>query len=581
MEKLKKYKFDIINYIILLAVTCIFFSFFWNSMGSFLVDTGREAYFTEGLIKGKILYKDLFNIYPPLSYQLNSIILHPFDLTINSFRYLGAGIGLLILPTFYFILRFFTSQNKSFLTTLLIISICTLTFNDIINFVFPYSYAMLWAICFLTFLLICFLGYIKYRKFRLLVLSWVLAGAVFASKTDFAILYLPMAILTIYYTKDVKSCLKCIGAFLSIPLISYGSLVIQGVSIADFVQNFQTLLKYVSADSNVYFYTKILPRLIQGNYVAKYFWTDFFTIAFIGISFYIFNADNLFSKSKHKKNLLRFIYLWIIILYIANFIANSRYSYFTVLSFSALPFINIFIFSLLLYRFQKRKISETEKLLLIFQILIFSMSARFFMPVFIWHTSFYIIPFLIMTTIIFLMDILPNYIKNIDRKCFSTTIFVCLFIMAGLYVGANFQHRAENCLEIKTQRGSVLSRSVEEGINGQNLISYIEENIPSDKSIWVIPEGIMINFLTKHESFDKHFGLLPFNVTSDGEENIISDLEKTSPDYIVEAERNMFEYGKAGLGLDYGIKIAEYIRQNYTLEKTFHEAGSNFRIWRK
>ena len=92
MEKLKKYKFDIINYIILLAVTCVFFSFFWNSMGSFLVDTGREAYFTEGLIKGKILYKDLFNIYPPLSYQLNSIILHPFDLTINSFRFLGAWI---------------------------------------------------------------------------------------------------------------------------------------------------------------------------------------------------------------------------------------------------------------------------------------------------------------------------------------------------------------------------------------------------------------------------------------------------------------------------------------------------------
>ena len=39
-----------------------------------LIDFGREVYYPEQILNGKILYKDLFNIYGPLAYQFNAIL---------------------------------------------------------------------------------------------------------------------------------------------------------------------------------------------------------------------------------------------------------------------------------------------------------------------------------------------------------------------------------------------------------------------------------------------------------------------------------------------------------------------------
>ena len=58
----------------LIIIFLCFLPFFIFHQGLLLIDTGREFYIASQCMHGQILYKDIFNIYAPLSYQLNALL---------------------------------------------------------------------------------------------------------------------------------------------------------------------------------------------------------------------------------------------------------------------------------------------------------------------------------------------------------------------------------------------------------------------------------------------------------------------------------------------------------------------------
>ena len=64
----KNNKTDIIAISIIFLVFLICSYFLWGYFGSLLYDCGREAYLPQLILEGKILFKDIFGMYNPLSY---------------------------------------------------------------------------------------------------------------------------------------------------------------------------------------------------------------------------------------------------------------------------------------------------------------------------------------------------------------------------------------------------------------------------------------------------------------------------------------------------------------------------------
>ncbi|MFQ8625165.1 MAG: hypothetical protein ACLSA2_01150 [Candidatus Gastranaerophilaceae bacterium] len=89
MEKvLKDYK-----YLILLWILCLAgLVFFTGHYAGILIDFGREVYYPERILEGKILYKDLFNIYGPLSYQINALLYKIFGASFQHYTVQGLSV---------------------------------------------------------------------------------------------------------------------------------------------------------------------------------------------------------------------------------------------------------------------------------------------------------------------------------------------------------------------------------------------------------------------------------------------------------------------------------------------------------
>lgn len=63
------------KYLILLIVLALCAAaIFTGHYGNILLDVGREVYYPQQILSGKVLYKDLFNIYGPFSYLVNALL---------------------------------------------------------------------------------------------------------------------------------------------------------------------------------------------------------------------------------------------------------------------------------------------------------------------------------------------------------------------------------------------------------------------------------------------------------------------------------------------------------------------------
>ena len=109
---------------IIIILTLLFFAilpFFFLHQGLLLIDTGREFYIPSLMLKGEILYKNIFNIYGALSYQINAGLFYIFGQKINTLYFAGIFNSLLIVISLYFLAREFLNKSTSFLFSILIL----------------------------------------------------------------------------------------------------------------------------------------------------------------------------------------------------------------------------------------------------------------------------------------------------------------------------------------------------------------------------------------------------------------------------------------------------------------------------
>ena len=95
------------------------------------------------------------------------------------------------------------------------------------------------------------------------------------------------------------------------------------------------------------------------------------------------------------------------------------------------------------------------------------------------------------------------------------------------------------------------------------------ENIKKDKTILILPEGAMFNYLSNRKTNLKYYQLLPNHIEAIGEENIVNDLRLNGPDYILITNIDYTIYGKDEFCKGFGEKICKFIFENYNRDRTF------------
>jgi hypothetical protein len=139
--------------------------------------------------------------------------------------------------------------------------------------------------------------------------------------------------------------------------------------------------------------------------------------------------------------------------------------------------------------------------------------------------------------------------------------FIRLFLLSDYYyrhknlpVGSGRDRILAYNLTVDPFRGTV-----------EKALSWIETNTPPDSTLAVVPEGAMINYLSRRLNPTGSLVWVPPLLAVFGQTNMTAAFTNNRPDYVVVIARNAAEFGVGYFGRDprYGMELMRWVDEHY------------------
>ena len=108
----------------------------------------------------------------------------------------------------------------------------------------------------------------------------------------------------------------------------------------------------------------------------------------------------------------------------------------------------------------------------------------------------------------------------------------------------------------------------------RQALQRVETLVPPDGTLVAMPEGVMINYLTRRANPTPYTTFMPTELAVYGEPAVLASLKATPPDYVLLVHKDTREFGVGYFGADprYGTQIMEWVRSQYDpIEVIQHE----------
>ena len=540
MEKFIKSNYFPLSLLALIFVICI--PFFWLHQGLLTIDTGRELYIPSRMLSGELLYRDILNIYGAFGYQINALLFKIFGERLETLYSFGLLNSFIIIISVFFISREFFGKTISFLLGLLTMAVPVFT-PYLFNTNLPYSYCF---VCALSSFLLSLLFLVKYEKTKNLnfsLLSSFFAGISIASKLDFSLFIFVLAFVLIKNKLTIKQFALNLLCFSAVPVVSYGILLIQGVKISDFISTLALIKSLSASESFIIFY--------QNGLTLKSLVVRFFSALVLGVVYLLLKFRN---KINPKKILLNYPVDAVFV-----FVVSVIFLIFWKFIFAVLPLL------VLILTFVYLKKTDFAKLILLFALILGCFKSMFYLDI--EHFGAFLLPLLVLGLGVFCI--------NQKRE-----IIIILCALIFVFAFDDCYWRNEKVFRLETQKG-VFYTFKKEGLPIKRLIDFGKENLSGNDKILILPEGAFVNFALSQPSNSKLYSLIPLYVSMLREENIIAELRKDMPEYIVISTLDTSEFGARAFGADYAQEVFRFIEENYDFIKSIDETSYKMNIYER
>ena len=498
--------------------------------GHLLIDCGREAYYPTQVLLGKVLYKDILNIYGPFSYMFNALLFKVFGISLNVLYLAGCACAFLISAMIYLIAKRFLSGFVSFSIAILTIAMGVLNIH-LSNFIFPYSYAMLYGLVAFLISIWFLLKYQSETKIVNLYLSGFFAGLCVSSKYEF-ILYLIVILYAMIRVKPlkIKEYYYAIFSILFVPIFCFGLLFLEGLTINNLIEMASIINKMAHSQTLNYFYHR------QGVYLSKAFLQiqikSFLTMLFPLIGFYW--------GFKSKNKILSILSIAVSVFFIIKLT--------TPISYSLLP---LFLIFLTVLNFKNMKNNLPLQLLVLSAILF---STKVFWGLITENYGAFFISYLLIAFLALISDIFKD--KNINYTAIALYI-----LLVACVTGYHNLSIKNNSYLIQTPRGKIYT-TLQMGSASGELMDYIIKKTRKTDEVVILPEGAVINFFTQRPTDNFYTSLIPLYVEVFGDKKLIEHFSKTKPKYIIFSNYDNYEYHFSYICKDYAVSFCNYVAQN-------------------
>lgn len=531
----------------LLCITALII--FMGHYSNILFDVGRETYYPQRILEGKVLYKDLFNIYGPFSYLWNAFLYKIFGINLRALYISGAICSLAIVSGVYLIAKRFLNTSLSFAIGLftIVTGVCA---NHLFNYTFPYSWAMLYGTVGFLYSVYFLIKYKDNENPHFLYMAGLLAGFAAANKYDFIIYSIFLFCISIF-TKNKKYILNFITSFMVFPILSFGILFLQGLRIEDLIVAMQEIQKLMNTKTLEYFYTN------QGVlFSPAVFPVWIYNLLATGIPLGLMMLSYRFYE-KIKIVSIALITIFALVGY--KLLSPALFAFLTPL---------LFLVSIFGYK----KIKTNIPLLLVIISAIGASFKTFWgltpMSYGCYYTPIVLIAF---------FGVMFTFINEKYQKIAALFLIFVSFSFLNVYL---FK-RTTTTGKISSPHGTIYTYK-QNADNINNILSILNNDENVNSTALIYPEGMIINFLSKNniKSDDYYNSLLPLYLESMGEEKFQKVLEGKNPKFIILTSQNTSDYYFNHICTNYAFNFCNQVEQEYQQEATFN-GDIAFKIYRK
>lgn len=500
--------------IVLLFVFFIINCFiYWTSIIQLLYDVGREFIIPQAILDGKVLYKDILNIYGPLAFIINAFAFKFFGASFQTLNAMGALSGLIFVFSCYFLSKEFLSRKLSFLLALLI---CTCIFNStLFNFLTSYSYNTVYGLTSYTLSSLFIIRYLKYGNLKDILIASCAAGFCISNKIEYYWIPLILALSALYLRPlNLKDLLKTVIAFLIFPIFSLFFLFYQGLNFADLLNALHVIKASTFVEPMLYFH-KLIGIYPDKDQILSGIQPFCFLLIMLSISYIGF-------KHTVNKKILRVL----IILFIFGLMLF--HNYWLPKIFGYLPI----IFTLL--TFIHFKIIVKDKALLALCIIVIGASLKTYFFTNLTIYGYYTVLLLFIGVAVLFNNVLKfpvNISMNTSEKenytAFLLILFSLIFFISHLSIRITLGYERLIGGGVNLYSLSLYNKPL------NDMAVYIRENTDNNDRLIVYPEGEIINILSERKPDYLYYSLHPIFMDTFGEDNVVERIETEKIEYII------------------------------------------------
>lgn len=559
-----------------LFITMLYWS--WRKWTDILVDFGRELYVPWQISSGKVLYRDIAHVFGPASQYFNALLFKVFGASYTVLIAANSILLALFLAFLYCYLCKISSRVAAFAGCAVIITVFAFSqylFTGNFNYISPYSHEAAHGI-YLSLLMICFLTQFGLKQHGChLFWGGLVTGVLFLTKTEiFLAATITVALFFLLLWRKIGFNHKSVrhpGVFILsalVPPLAFMVYFMTEMPLHDAVRavlaNWMVLLNS-GISGNMYYKVGMgldnislnMQRMLIGSLVV---------ILPVSVSL-------LFASAKcRRRDSIRYICAacFCIVTYFLDIPFLSR----------SLPVVVAAVFVVLFVSYFKAStVEEGQRILppLLLASLSFCLLGKMILNCSISsYGVFLALPSAVLLVVV-LVWYFPEWLdkKGRNGKSFRTAalIVLALLSMRCVYVsyvliygqkGWNFGKGADRIVTFNPSMDPRVSVTAE-------AVDWLSSHLRDDETFVALPEGIMLNYLLRRKTLSRYTNFMMPEIMAFGEGNILNDLMKYPPDYVVVVHKDTSEFGVDFFGKDsrYGKSIKTWVKTNYYQVRLF------------
>jgi len=564
----------------LVLVGCVFVlaaALSWRRWPDILVDFGIQLYLPWRISQGDVLYRDMMYLTGgPLSQYFNALLFKVFGVSFRTliFANLAITAGLLVLVY----RRFLAAADRLTATMICLSIVLVFAFQQYVpvgnyNFITPYCHEIFHGLVLSLVVVMWLSDWVEKRQIRFAVAAGLGSGLVFLTKPD---VFLALAVcavaafcVVVFLHRRIGCAVKSLAAFsLSglVPLAVFFMLFLRGedwrASVRAVVSAWSPLWHTSITDDPFYQWCLGLDVPFHNFEIMV---THFaITVAAVVIYSLVFRYC-LESRFKWPKPSW-LVWLWLIAPLLIwagvwNWIDSGR----------SLPLLMLSTCILLGLNGKRTAVEPATIFPLLWCVFGLALLAKLGLFPRIWQYGFALAMPAFGGAVYLLVWLLPLRLEREYRVpahwfrmavCVVLTAgFVRLFVLSESYylhkqlpVGSGGDEIMAYNLNVDPFHGTV-----------NQALSWIEKNTSPGATVAVLPEGAMINYLSRRVNPTTILVWVPPLIAVYGQTNMDAAFEKNSPDYVLIVARSASEFGVGFFGYDprFGMNLIQWVNEHY------------------